>query len=184
MTDHNPPHRPRPERPQVRVEPLREPVSDDRPRAVDLAAWVWTATLVALAATAALVGLDQGGIRATLRDTLIADSPDTSRDDIASTVDITMIASGAVALLVLILALMGIVQVRGRNSTGRTVLTVMAVVAAAGSLVFWYTTKDALAGATTVLPFAVALLSIAGTVPLFTGPVGQWLSGQGTLRRL
>jgi hypothetical protein len=159
-------------------------VSDDRPRAVDLATIVWAATLVALAATAALVWVNQGDIRAALRDSLTADSPDTSADDIASTVDITMIASGVVALLVLLLALMGIMQIRRRNSTGRTVLTVMAIVTAGGSLVFWYTVKDALSGATTILPFVVAVLAIVATVPLFTGPVGQWLSGHGSLRRM
>ncbi|GGG28384.1 hypothetical protein GCM10007304_47810 [Rhodococcoides trifolii] len=143
---------------------------------------MWGVALVALAATAALVGLDQAAIRATLRDTLAADSPDTSADDIASTVDITMIASGAVAVLVLLLALMGMVQVRGRNSTGRTVLMLIAVVAAAGSLVFWYTAKDALSGATGILPFVVAVLAVAGTAPLFARPVGRWLSGQGQLR--
>lgn len=159
-------------------------MSDDRPRAVDLATIVWAAVLVALAATAALVWVNQSDIRAALRDSLTADSPDTSADDIASTVDITMIASGVVALLVLLLALMGIMQIRGRNSTGRTVLTVMAIVTAAGSLVFWYTVKDALSGATTILPFVVAVLAIVATVPLFTGPVGQWLSGHGSLRRM
>lgn len=167
---------PRPARPSVRVTPLREPVSDERPRAVDVAVGLWSLCLVALVATAAVLALDYAGLRDRLTAVLAADAPETSAEDIDSTVMITLIAGAAVAAVVLLIALSGMLQIRRRRASGRSTLTVMGIVAAAGSVAFWIAASDAMDPPVAWGPFAVAALAVLGTVPLFVPAVGKWLA--------
>ena len=65
MTPPDPiPPRPRPARPEIRIEPLHDPIPDERPRVLDIAAVIWLLTLVALVVTAAMVGFDHADVRA------------------------------------------------------------------------------------------------------------------------
>lgn len=167
---------PKPPRPSVHVTPMREPVPDERPRAVDAAVILWSLCLVVLAATGALLGLDHQGLRSRLADVLSADAPGTSTEDIDSTVLITLVAGAAVGAVVLLVGLAGILQIRGRRPTGRSTLTLVGIVAAAGSIAFWIATSDALEQPTTYAPFVVAALALLGTAPLFVPAVGRWLA--------
>ncbi|KIQ17425.1 hypothetical protein [Rhodococcus sp. MEB064] len=167
---------PKPPRPSVRVTPLRDPVPDERPRAVDLAVALWSLCLVALVATAALLALDYRGLRDRLTDVLTAETPGTTAEDIDSTVMITLIAGAAVAVVVLLVGLSGILQIRGRRPSGRSTLTVTGVVTAAGAVAFWIAVSDALVQPTTWAPFVVAGLAVLATAPLYAPAVGKWLS--------
>ncbi|MGB3769652.1 MAG: hypothetical protein WBF79_14155 [Rhodococcus sp. (in: high G+C Gram-positive bacteria)] len=167
---------PKPARPSVRVTPLREPVPDARPRAVDVAVALWSLCLIALVATTAVLALDYEGLRGRLSDVVLSDAPGTSADDVDATVMITLVAGAAGAVVVLLLALSGIFQIRARRSSGRSMLTVIGIVAAAGSVAFWIATSEALESPVVWAPFVVAALAVLGTAPLYLPPVGRWLS--------
>ncbi|WP_328859021.1 hypothetical protein OG579_10105 [Williamsia herbipolensis] len=174
---------PRPQRPQVAVTPMRAPVDDRRPRVIDLGIVVWVFTLVALAATAALVALDQGAARSELRRSLASDNPTTAQRDIANTVDIAMVAAGGVCVIVLLLVIYGSIRLRERVIGGRGTLTTMGVITVVGSIAFWTVlspARDVLNPAVTFLPFVVAVLAAVATGLMFTGDVTRWLKAAPT----
>ncbi|MGU3291682.1 hypothetical protein [Williamsia sp. M5A3_1d] len=169
---------PRPQRPRVAVTPMRAPVDDRRPRVIDLGIAVWVFALVALAATAGLVALDQGSARSAIRRSLASDNPTTAPRDIANTVDIAMVAAGGVCVIVLLLVIYGAIRLRDRVIGGRGTLTTMGVVTVVGSIAFWTVlspARDVLNPAVSILPFVVAVLAAVATGVMFTGDVTRWL---------
>jgi tellurite resistance protein TehA-like permease len=177
MTSDTPPARP--SRPPVSFTPMREPVDPRRPRPVDAAIALWVLALLGLIASAALVGLKQEGVRATLRQSLGDDHPTRSAGDIRAAVDITMIGAGAIVVIIVLLVIYGSVRIRERLSGSRTTLTTMGVLTAVGAVGFWTVLEPArheVSPALDILPFAVAGLAVIATVLLFLPPVSRWLA--------
>ncbi|MBT0566240.1 hypothetical protein [Williamsia sp. CHRR-6] len=175
MSDQTPP---RPPRPAIAVTPMREPISDERPRIVDVALVTWAFTLITLLVTAALVGVKHAAVRAELIRSLAEDNRSTSGQDIRNTVDISLVASAGGAAIVLIVVSYGCYQVRDRVMAGRAVLSVMGVLTAAGAIGFGTViapARDAVNVAALVLPYVVAGLAVVATVLLHLGAVTAWL---------
>jgi hypothetical protein len=149
---------------------------------LDVATLIWLLALVALIATAAMVGFDQADVRAELTRSLAEDNRSTSPDDLADTVKIAMIASGVIALVVLACALFGILRVRDRVPSGRSLLTTTGVVGAVG---FWTVidpAADGLGVAAQWLPLGVAAGAAVATALLFAPPISRWLKAAPTRR--
>ncbi|GAA1460055.1 hypothetical protein [Williamsia maris] len=173
------PQRPaRPARPQIAVTPMREPVSDDRPRIVDVGVIAWVLTVIALAATSALVAIRQSEVRAELTRSLAADNASASADEVKTAVDIAMIAAGAIALVIVLLALYGCIRIRDRVPGGRTTLTTVGGVTVVGSIAFWTVVepaRDLMSPVVGWSPFVVAALAAIATGVMFVPSVGRWL---------
>ncbi|MGZ8177287.1 hypothetical protein ACXVUM_05085 [Williamsia sp. SKLECPSW1] len=168
----------RPSRPPVSVTPMRDPVDPTRPRPVDVAIALWAVALIGLIVSAVLVALRQDTVRSTLRKSLTDDHPTTAPGDIRAAVDITLIASGALVVIIALLVVYGSVRIRERLRGSRTTLTTMGVLTAVGSIGFWTVlspARDDVSPALNVLPFAVAALAVIATVLLFLRPVSRWL---------
>ncbi|MDV7132850.1 hypothetical protein [Williamsia muralis] len=179
MTPPDPiPPRPRPARPEIRIEPLHEPIPDERPRVLDIAAAVWLLTLIALVVTAAMVGFDQADVRAELTDSLAEDNLSATPEELADTVKIAMIASGVVAFLVLACGLFGILRLRDRVPSSRSLLATIGVIAVIGAVAFWTVidpARDVLGAAAGWLPLAVAAGAAVATALLFAPAISRWL---------
>lgn len=166
----------KPPRPSVRVEPLRDPVPDARPRAVVVSAALWSTCLALIAVTAAILGVGYRELRARLTDGLAAAAPDTSSTAIDETVTVTLIAGAAAAAVIVLVVASGMLQVLRRRTAGRASLATMSVLATAGSVAFLIATADALPTlARWLLPAVVALAAVS-SVPLFLRSVNRWLS--------
>ena len=173
------PQRPaRPARPQIAVTPMREPVSDDRPRIVDVGVLVWLLDLIALAVTSTLVAVRQSEVRSELTRSLAADNASASSDNVKAAVDIAMIAAGAIALVIVLLALYGCIRIRDRIPGGRTTLTTVGGVTVVGSIAFWTVVapaRDLMSPIVGWSPFLVAALAAVATGVMFAPSVGRWL---------
>ncbi|WP_207837129.1 hypothetical protein [Williamsia soli] len=173
-----PPPPPRPGRPEIRIVPLREPVADERPRVVDTAVIVWLVALAALAIAAIWQAFNHVAVRAAISDSLAADHPATKRSDIDDTVTIIMVGNGAAALVILAVAVVGIIRVRDRISSGRTMLTVVGALAVAVGIQFWLVAepaRDAVGPVISILPLVTAGAALIGTALLYAPGVGTWL---------
>ncbi|OZG30442.1 hypothetical protein BH683_004010 [Williamsia sp. 1138] len=173
-----PPSRPRPGRPEIRIAPLREPVADERPRIVDAGAVVWLVALAALTIAAIWQAFNHVAVRAAISDSLAADHPATKRSDIDDTVTIIMVGNGVAALVILAVAVVGVIRVRDRISSGRTMLTVIGVLAAAVGIQFWLVAEPArnvVGPVISVLPLVLSAGALIGTALLYAPAVGTWL---------
>lgn len=173
-----PPPRPRPARPEIRITPLRDPVPDERPRFVDAAAICWLIGLAALVLSAIWQAFNLVAVREAMGDALATDHPATTRDDITNTVSIIMIGNAAAALFILVLAVIGIIRVRDRIASGRTMLTLAGLLAVAVSVQFWIVTDAAhhvVGDVIAALPLVTAVFAVVGTGLLYAPVVGKWL---------
>ncbi len=178
MSDDQPQRPARPARPQIAVTPMREPVSDDRPRIIDAGVVVWILTLIALAVTSALVAVRQSEVRSELTRSLAADNASASADDVRTTVDIAMVAAGGIALVIVLLALYGCIRIRDRIPGGRTTLTTIGAITVVGSIAFWTVVEPARDLMNPIVgwsPFVVAALAAIATGAMFAPSVGRWL---------
>ncbi|WP_110472864.1 hypothetical protein [Williamsia limnetica] len=173
-----PPPRPRPGRPEIRIAPLHEPVPDERPRIVDIAMTAWLVALAALVLAAIWQAFNHVAVRSAISDSLAADHPATSRSDVDDTVNLIMIGNGAAALVILAFAVVGIIRVRDRISSGRTMLTVVGLLAVAAGIQFWLVAepaRDVVGPVVSVLPLVTAVGALIATALLYAPAVGTWL---------
>jgi hypothetical protein len=143
-----------------------------------VATLIWLLTLAGLVVTAAVVGFDQSDVRADLTRSLAEDNRSTSPDDVADTVTLAMIASGVVAVAILACAVFGILRVRDRVPSGRSLLAVTGVVAVIGAVAFWTVidpARDGLGVAAEWLPLGVAAGAAIATALLFAPAISRWL---------
>lgn len=173
-----PPPRPRPVRPEIKITPLREPVADERPRAVDAAVIVWLIAVAALVIAAVWQAFNHVEVRGAISDSLAADHPATSRSDVDDTVNLIMIGNGAAALVILALAVFGIIRVRDRIASGRTMLTVIGALAVAAGIQFWLVAepaRDVVGPMVAAVPLVLAGGALIGSALLYAPGVGTWL---------
>lgn len=167
-----------PPRPRVAVTPMRPQRPTGRAPAIRYVTLFW---LVAVALVVVIVGLtllSLNDIRATLAADLVRAHPE-SGTDAARAVDISLMVGGVIAVLVVVLGLFGSARLWDSRRSGRSILTVGAVVAVAGAVTFHLTvnpsaTALADAGLPVVaqwIPAAAALVAVVATGASYTRSV-------------
>ncbi|WP_020106107.1 hypothetical protein [Nocardia sp. 348MFTsu5.1] len=157
------------------TEPGRQP---PRPRIADAAAIVWLIALAALLTTALLTAFDYVDVRDAVTDSFAADHPATDRSDVAATVDAIMIGNAVVALLILAVAVVGVIRVRDRLHSGRTMLAVDAALAVVVGVQFCLVAEpvtEVVGEVISFLPLAMAGCAVIGSALLYAPAVGTWL---------
>lgn len=130
--------RPKPERPEFTVEPLRtreEPPGSRLGYRLTLAAWV--AVAIVFAGIAAVVALRYDAVRTALEASVQQQDPDASTTEVTDTVTVTLLGSGAVAAVVLVLAAGGLALASARKNASLVVLLVAGLAAIGASILFW-----------------------------------------------
>lgn len=172
------PPRPVPPRPEFAVTPLRAAPTDATPKAVAVSLSAWVGSFVVLAGIAGAIALDLGAVRDALEASVAADNPGDSATDITDTVNLTLIGSGAIAVVLILLGLLGIQLLRARKTAGRITLAVVGALSAAGGVGLWMLLSDAgdaTAGVLQWAPLAYSALVVAGVLALFAPGVSPWL---------
>ncbi|MEU2002823.1 hypothetical protein ACH47B_19805 [Rhodococcus sp. NPDC019627] len=172
------PPRPVPPRPEFAVTPLRTAPTDSTPKAVTVSLTAWVGSFVVLAGIAGAVALDLRAVRDALEASVAAENPADSAQDITDTVNFTLIASGAIAVVLILLALLGIQLLRARKMAGLVTLVVIGLLSAAGGVGFWTLLSDAgdaTAGVLQWAPLAYSALVAVGVLALFAPGVSAWL---------
>ncbi|MFE5700574.1 hypothetical protein CJ179_09765 [Rhodococcus sp. ACS1] len=172
------PPRPVPPRPEFAVTPLRAAPTDATPKAVAVSLSAWVGSFVVLAGIAGAIALDLGAVRDALEASVAADNPGDSATDITDTVNLTLIGSGAIAVVLILLGLLGIQLLRARKPAGRITLAVVGVLSAAGGVGLWTLLSDAgdaTAGVLQWAPLAYSALVAVGVLALFAPGVSPWL---------
>jgi hypothetical protein len=170
--------RPRPGRPEIRVGPGEEPDTEDRPQLVEAAAIVWLIAVAALLTTALLTAFNYVDVRDAVTDSFAAAHPATERSDTAATVDAIMIGNAVVALLISVIAVVGVIRVRDRLHSGRTMLAVDAALAVVVGVQFALVvepTPEVVGDVIYFLPLAMAGCAVIGSALLYAPAVGTWL---------
>lgn len=172
------PPRPAPPRPEFAVTPLRSAPTDETPKALTASLSAWVGSFVVLAGIAGAVAFDLGAVRDSLEASVAADNPTDSAQDITDTVNLTLIGSGVVALVLVLLGLLGLSLLRARKSAGRVTLAVVGAVSAAGGVGLWSLLSDAgdaTAGVLQWAPLVYSGLVVVGVLALFAPGVSTWL---------
>lgn len=145
---------------------------------MDAAAISWLVGMAALVVSAIWHAFNHVAVRKAMEDALATDHPATARDDIRDTVSIIMIGNAVAALVILVLAVIGIIRVRDRIASGRTLVTLAGLLAVAVSIQFWIVTDAAhhvVGGVIATLPLVTAVSAAVGTGLLYASAVGMWL---------
>ncbi|MCQ4121009.1 hypothetical protein [Rhodococcus tibetensis] len=172
------PPRPVPPRPEFAVTPLRTAPTDATPKAVTVSLTAWIGSFVVLAGIAGAIALDLRAVRDALEASVAADNPSDSAQDITDTVNLTLIVSGAIAIVLVLLALLGIQLLRTRKVAGFFTLVAVGLFSAAGGVGLWTLLSDAgdaTAGVLQWAPLAYSALVAVGVLALFTPGVFAWL---------
>ncbi len=130
--------RPKPERPEFTVEPLRTREEPSKPRGgygLTLAAWAGVALV--FFGIAAVVALNYDAVRTGLVLSVQRQDPDASTSEVTDTVTVTLLGSAAVAAVVLVLAAGGLVLASARKKASLVVLAVAGLAAIGASILFW-----------------------------------------------
>ncbi|MFE0750374.1 hypothetical protein [Gordonia sp. NPDC058843] len=159
-----------PPRPRVAVTPMRPQRPTERAPAIRYVILGWLVSVALVVVIVGLTLLSLNDIRATLAADLIRANPN-SGTDAARAVDISLMVGAVIALIVVVLGLFGSARLWGSRRSGRTVLTIGAVVAVAGAVAFHLTVSpsaDTLADkglpvAAQWIPVAAAVVAVIAT---------------------
>jgi hypothetical protein len=140
----DPEFRPRPARPEFTVEPLRpreEPAASSAARRVLL--FAWSAVTVIALALAAVVAVRYADVSGALKTTVAEDGSGATSSEVSDTVTVTLLGSAVVALVVLLLAGLGISLAAARKASSTIVLVIAGALAIGASIVFRSLMSDA-----------------------------------------
>lgn len=160
--------RPRPERPEFVVEPLRarqEATGSGVAFRVTLSAWA--AVLLVAVGLAAVVALSYDAVRRSLETSVAQDSSGASTTEVADTVSVTLLGSAAVGAVLLILAGVGLTLARAKRSVAGAILLPVGLAATGAFVLFWSfmtDTADVLSGALRWGPLVGAGLAVVATI--------------------
>jgi hypothetical protein len=149
-----------------------------RPRIVDASAIIWLVAGAAFVVTVLWTSIYYPDVRDELTDSFAADHPAVDRGDVAATVDLIMIGNGLVALSLSAVAAVGVLRVRRRISSGRTMLTVVAALVVVVGVQFWLVsepTHRVVGAVISVLPLVMAGCAAVGSALLHAPTVRTWL---------
>lgn len=167
-----------PPRPRVAVTPLRPQRPVGRSPVTRYAILGWLVSVALVVVTVGLTLLSLNDIRSVLAADLVRTNPG-SGTDAARAVDISLMVGGAIALVVVLLGLYGSARLWDSRRSGRSILTVGAVVAVAGAVAFHLTVNPSAtalsdAGLPVVaqwVPAAAALVAVVATGASYTRSV-------------
>ncbi|MDH3047140.1 hypothetical protein [Gordonia alkanivorans] len=171
-----------PPRPRVAVTPMRPRRTTERAGTVRWIVLGWIVTVALTVVTVLLIVASLDDIRAVLAADLIREHPD-SGTDAGRAVDVSLLIGAGVALVVVVLGVTGAVRLWNGRRSGRTLLTVGALVATAGAVGFHLTVGPSSAGLgdaglpTPALwaPTAAAVIALVATGAAFTRAVSTSL---------
>ncbi|WP_044505614.1 hypothetical protein [Gordonia sp. KTR9] len=159
-----------PPRPRVAVTPMRPQRPTGRAPAIRYVILGWLISVALVVVTVGLTLLSLNDIRATLAADLVRANPD-SGTDAARAVDISLMVGAVIAGIVVVLGLYGSARLWDSRRSGRTILTVGAVVAVAGAGAFHLTVSPSATALADVgfpvlaqwIPAAAALVAVIAT---------------------
>ncbi|WP_238422724.1 hypothetical protein [Gordonia sp. 'Campus'] len=171
-----------PPRPRVAITPLRPQQPIERARAVGYVVLGWVVTVVLVVATVAMAAVSLTDIRAVLAADLVRRHPE-SGTDAARAVDISLWVGAGLALAVVAAGLFGAARLWDSRRSGRTVLTIGAVLAVAAAVGFHLTVNPSAAALTDAglptpiqwAPAAAAVIAVIATAVTFTRSIGATL---------
>jgi hypothetical protein len=162
-----------PERPEFSVEPLRprtEPVGPNP--TFRIALWAWVAVAAVLVGVASVVALEYDAVRAALEVSVQDAGPGATSSEVSDTVTATLLGSGAVALVLLLLAALGLSMAAATRVASGILLLVVGLGTIGACVLFWSFMSDAGSIAAGVLqwgPLAGAGFAAIATVAAGTG---------------
>lgn len=169
--------RQQPARPEFSVEPLRVRQERSTPGvAFRISVSAWAAVAVVIVGLAAVVGLEYTDVRSTLETSVAQSSSGATSSEIAETVKVTLLASGAAALLLLVLAGLGLSLARTRPKVSGALLLVVGLATIAASVLFRSFMSDAGSIASGVLQWGP--LAGAGFAAIAVVAAGLALAGR------
>ncbi|OZF04058.1 hypothetical protein [Rhodococcoides fascians] len=186
--------RPQPERPEFAVEPLRPRQESGGTRdsrgpsvAFRMALGAWAAVTVVALALAAVVALNYDAVRSALETAVSDDGSGATASEISDTVTVTLLGSGAVGAVLLIVAALGLSlaasgrsrshgALSGLRSLSGVVLLVAGLAATGAFVLFWSFMSDAGSVAAGALQWAP--LVGAGCAGIAAVAAGSGLSGK------
>ncbi len=136
--------RAQPQRPEFAVQPLRARSPDSESTvAFRLAVGAWAAVLVVMIGLAAAVALNYDAVRDALELSVSEGSTGVTNAAISDTVTVTLLGSGVTALLLVLLAGLGLSMAAASKTAGRIILLVAGLAAIGASVVFRSFMSDA-----------------------------------------
>ncbi|CAM3232605.1 membrane protein [Prescottella defluvii] len=172
--------RPKPPRPDVSVAPLHDTCADPgrTPPTVTAAVTAWAASFATFAALAAVLAADYDTVVDALSSGLTTRDPTANPDTADQAAGLTVLGVGAVGMLLVLAAVLGIVWLRSGHGRARGWLTAVGALTVVAAVGMWSVLSDAgdvAFGLLTWAPLLQAALVAVGTALLFTSAASAWL---------